>query len=165
MNCAPWATASSPPGRATMPKPREQSLKDTQADGPYNQVKGDVAWATGMVTVVGKTKAGVAFALNAPTWESDVFEKARYRVAAGIPHRPAGASVGFIEYPIHRGTSSAIRPTKLACILSIMRRMPPTLLTFLAVYSLLYAAFGVQAWRRSPTSYYSVQVQSDLWLE
>ena len=50
-------------------------LKDTQADGPYIQVKGDVAWATGMVTVVGKTKAGVAFALNAPTWESDVFEK------------------------------------------------------------------------------------------
>ena len=50
-------------------------LKDTQADGPYIQVKGDVAWATGMVTIIGKTKAGVAFALNAPTWESDVFEK------------------------------------------------------------------------------------------
>ena len=30
-------------------------------------------------------------------------------------------------------------------LLSIMRRMPPTLPTFLAVYSLLYAAFGVQS--------------------
>ena len=48
-------------------------LKDTQADGPYIQVKGDVAWATGMGIVVGKTKAGVA--VNAPTYESDVFEK------------------------------------------------------------------------------------------
>ena len=41
--------------------------------------------------------------------------------------------------------SSAIGPTRLLCVLSVMHRRPPTLPTFLAVYALLYAAFGVQS--------------------
>jgi ketosteroid isomerase-like protein len=48
-------------------------LKITQTQGPYIQVKGDVAWATGTVNAVGKTKAGAA--VSAPTVETDVFEK------------------------------------------------------------------------------------------
>src|SRR6516165_9087510 len=49
-------------------------LKVTQADGPYIQVKGDVAWSMGIANAVGKSKAGAA--INAPTAETDVFEKA-----------------------------------------------------------------------------------------
>jgi len=48
-------------------------LKVTQADGPYIQVKGDVAWSMGIANAVGKSKAGAA--INAPTAETDVFEK------------------------------------------------------------------------------------------
>ena len=48
---------------------------------------------------------------------------------------------------IRRGTSSAIGPTRSVPhhSLSIMRHRPPPLPTFLAVYGLLYAAFGVQS--------------------
>jgi ketosteroid isomerase-like protein len=48
-------------------------LNITQTDGPYVQVKGDVAWSTGTVNAVGKSKAGAA--IKAPTSETDVFEK------------------------------------------------------------------------------------------
>jgi ketosteroid isomerase-like protein len=48
-------------------------LNITQTDGPYVQVKGDVAWSTGTVNAVGKSKAGAA--INAPTVETDVFER------------------------------------------------------------------------------------------
>lgn len=48
-------------------------LKLTQADGPHIQVKGDVAWSTGIVNGTLKTKAGVV--ANGPTFEADVFEK------------------------------------------------------------------------------------------
>jgi ketosteroid isomerase-like protein len=48
-------------------------LKLTEADGPYIQIKGDVAWATGFVNGAGKTKAGNA--LTAHTTETSVFEK------------------------------------------------------------------------------------------
>jgi ketosteroid isomerase-like protein len=49
-------------------------LKVTQADGPHIQVKGDVAWSTGIANVAAKTKAGDVIP-NAPTYETDVFEK------------------------------------------------------------------------------------------
>ena len=49
-------------------------LKVTQADGPHIQVKGDVAWSTGIANAASKTKKGVVVA-NAPTFETDVFEK------------------------------------------------------------------------------------------
>ncbi len=48
-------------------------LNITQTDGPYVQVKGDVAWSTGIVNAVGKSKAGAA--LGGATSETDVFEK------------------------------------------------------------------------------------------
>jgi ketosteroid isomerase-like protein len=48
-------------------------LKVTQADGPHIHVTGDVAWATGIANDTFKTKAGAA--VNAPTYETDVFEK------------------------------------------------------------------------------------------
>src|ERR1700680_2958918 len=48
-------------------------LKVTQADGPHVQVKGDVAWSTGIANAVVKMKAGET--INAPTFETDVFEK------------------------------------------------------------------------------------------
>jgi ketosteroid isomerase-like protein len=48
-------------------------LKVTQADGPHIHVKGDVAWATGIASVVGKMKAGAA--IDEPAFETDVFEK------------------------------------------------------------------------------------------
>ncbi len=48
-------------------------LKVTQMAGPYIQVKGDVAWATGIEEAVIKTKAGDA--LTAPTYDAMVFEK------------------------------------------------------------------------------------------
>jgi len=50
-------------------------LKVTQADGPHIQVKGDVAWSTGIANATIKTKAGVVVSANAPTYETDVFEK------------------------------------------------------------------------------------------
>jgi uncharacterized protein (TIGR02246 family) len=49
-------------------------LKVTQADGPHIQVKGDVAWSTGIANASLKTKAGDVVA-SSPTYESDVFEK------------------------------------------------------------------------------------------
>jgi len=52
---------------------RETELKVTQAEGPYIQVKGDVAWATGVANAAIKLKTGNAF--TAPTVETDVFEK------------------------------------------------------------------------------------------
>jgi len=48
-------------------------LKVTQADGPHIHVDGNVAWSMGIANAVGKTKAGAA--VNAPTFEADVFEK------------------------------------------------------------------------------------------
>ncbi len=48
-------------------------LKITPMDGPYIQVKGDVAWTLGMVTAAGKSKAGDT--VSRPTVEADVFEK------------------------------------------------------------------------------------------
>ena len=48
-------------------------LKLTQTDGPHIQVKGDVAWAMGMVNAEGKLKSGPA--ISAPTFETDVLEK------------------------------------------------------------------------------------------
>lgn len=48
-------------------------LNITQTNGPYVQVKGDVAWSTGIVNAVGKSKAGAA--ISGPTAETDVFEK------------------------------------------------------------------------------------------
>lgn len=47
-------------------------LKVTRTGGPIH-VSGNVAWATSISDVVGKTKAGDA--VNAPTLASDVFEK------------------------------------------------------------------------------------------
>lgn len=49
-------------------------LKVTQADGPHIQVKGDVAWSTGLANASLKTKAGVAVP-SSPTFETDVFQK------------------------------------------------------------------------------------------
>ncbi len=48
-------------------------LTITPTDGPYIEVKGDVARSMGMVSVVGKSKAGEA--VNRPTLEVDTFEK------------------------------------------------------------------------------------------
>ncbi len=48
-------------------------LKVTQAEGPYISVKGDVAWATGIVSAVGKFKSGAAS--TGAVYEADVFEK------------------------------------------------------------------------------------------
>jgi ketosteroid isomerase-like protein len=48
-------------------------LKVTQRDGPYIQIKGDVAIATGIASVVGKTKSGNSY--DAPTFETDAFER------------------------------------------------------------------------------------------
>jgi ketosteroid isomerase-like protein len=48
-------------------------LKLTQADGPHIQVKGDVAWSTGIVTSVSKRKDGTAASRS--IFETDVFEK------------------------------------------------------------------------------------------
>ena len=47
-------------------------LKVTRTAGPIH-ISGNIAWATGIADVVGKSKAGAA--VNAPTFESDVFEK------------------------------------------------------------------------------------------
>lgn len=49
-------------------------LKVTQADGPHIQVKGDVAWSTGIANASLKTKAGDVVA-SSPTYETDVFKK------------------------------------------------------------------------------------------
>jgi ketosteroid isomerase-like protein len=49
-------------------------LKVTQADGPHIQIKGDVAWSTGIANASLKTKAGDVVA-SSPTYETDVFEK------------------------------------------------------------------------------------------
>ena len=48
-------------------------LKITRIDGPYIQANGDVAWSTGMVNAAIRLKNGAA--LNAPTFEADVFQK------------------------------------------------------------------------------------------
>lgn len=47
-------------------------IKVTRVSGPIH-VSGNVAWATGIADVVGKTKAGAT--VNAPTLSSDVFER------------------------------------------------------------------------------------------
>jgi ketosteroid isomerase-like protein len=49
-------------------------LNVTQKDGPYIQINGNVAWATGIALETGKLKTGEAFAGNS-VFESDVFEK------------------------------------------------------------------------------------------
>jgi ketosteroid isomerase-like protein len=49
-------------------------LKVTEADGPYIQVRGDVAWATGIADAVLRLKATGA-TISSPTYEADVFEK------------------------------------------------------------------------------------------
>ena len=49
-------------------------LTVTQKEGPYIQVKGDVAWATGIATALLKLK-GSDTVINAPTFETDVYEK------------------------------------------------------------------------------------------
>jgi ketosteroid isomerase-like protein len=59
-------------GRETLPNVWSE-LKITQADGPHIHVDGNVAWSVGIANAVGKTKAGDA--VNAPTFETDVFEK------------------------------------------------------------------------------------------
>ena len=48
-------------------------IKVTQAEGPHIVVKGNIAWSTGIANAVGKLKSGAA--INAPTFETDVFEK------------------------------------------------------------------------------------------
>jgi ketosteroid isomerase-like protein len=48
-------------------------LKVTQADGPHIQVKGDVAWSTGITTAVAKTKAGDALTLH--VIDTQIFER------------------------------------------------------------------------------------------
>jgi ketosteroid isomerase-like protein len=48
-------------------------LKVTQADGPHVSVKDDVAWATGIVNAVAKSKTGAD--VGGLVYESDVFEK------------------------------------------------------------------------------------------
>jgi ketosteroid isomerase-like protein len=48
-------------------------LKVTQSDGPYIQVRGNVAWSTGIATAQLKLKSGES--LSIPTYEMDVFEK------------------------------------------------------------------------------------------
>jgi ketosteroid isomerase-like protein len=47
-------------------------LKVTRTGGPIH-VSGNIAWATGIADVVGKSKTGTA--VTAPTFESSVFEK------------------------------------------------------------------------------------------
>jgi ketosteroid isomerase-like protein len=59
-------------------------LKVTQADGPHIQVKGDVAWSTGIANSTLKTKAGAV--ANGPVFETDVFEK---RGATGCSYHTA----------------------------------------------------------------------------
>jgi len=49
-------------------------LTVTQSDGPHIQIDGGVAWADGVATVNGKSKAGDQIA-DAATFESDVLEK------------------------------------------------------------------------------------------
>ena len=48
-------------------------LNVTQAAGPYVRVDGDIAWSTGVANVKGKPKTGSP--VNAPTFETDVFQK------------------------------------------------------------------------------------------
>jgi ketosteroid isomerase-like protein len=48
-------------------------LKVTTKDGPHVSVNGNLAWTTTVADVVGKMKSGAA--VNAPTFEADVFEK------------------------------------------------------------------------------------------
>jgi ketosteroid isomerase-like protein len=49
-------------------------LNVTQKDGPYIQIKGNVAWATGVALETGKLKTGNAIP-DTPIMESNVFEK------------------------------------------------------------------------------------------
>jgi ketosteroid isomerase-like protein len=49
-------------------------LKVTGRDAPTIHIKGETAWATGIAVASGKPKAG-GDAINAPTFESAVFEK------------------------------------------------------------------------------------------
>jgi ketosteroid isomerase-like protein len=52
---------------------RTSELKVTEMAGPYIQVRGDVAWATGIEEAVVKTKTGETF--TAPTYDTMVLEK------------------------------------------------------------------------------------------
>ena len=51
----------------------DSELKVTQADGPHIHVNGNVAWSTGIANAVVKPKVGDA--VNARTYEADVFQK------------------------------------------------------------------------------------------
>ncbi len=84
---------------------KRSGYKLTQADGPYIQVKGGVAWATDFVDAVGTTKAGKA--LTARTMENSVFEKRERRMALGVAQRGAGASVVMPMFWPSRGPASA----------------------------------------------------------
>ena len=48
-------------------------LKVTQAEGPYVQVKGDVAWSTGITAAAAKPKAGEAW--TARVCDTQIFER------------------------------------------------------------------------------------------
>ena len=48
-------------------------LKVTPKEGPHIASDGNLAWSTGIANVVGKTKTGAA--VDAPTFEADVFKK------------------------------------------------------------------------------------------
>lgn len=48
-------------------------LKVTETAGPYIQVRGDLAWATGIEEAMIKTKTGQTF--TAPTYDAMIFEK------------------------------------------------------------------------------------------
>jgi ketosteroid isomerase-like protein len=52
---------------------RTSELKVTEIAGPYIQVRGDVAWATGIEEAVVQTKTDQTF--TAPTYDTMVFER------------------------------------------------------------------------------------------
>jgi ketosteroid isomerase-like protein len=49
-------------------------FKVSQQDGPHIHIQGSVAWSEGIATVSGKIKNGDTV-VNAPTFETDIFEK------------------------------------------------------------------------------------------
>jgi ketosteroid isomerase-like protein len=48
-------------------------LKISQAEGPHIQVKGDIAWSTGVTSAAGKTKAGDPLTLQ--VIDTQIFER------------------------------------------------------------------------------------------
>jgi len=63
----------------------------TQSEGPHIQVRGDVAWATGMLIAAAKMKGGGGG--SGPLFESDIFERRNgswllVSHAAWLPARP-----------------------------------------------------------------------------